>query len=145
MGRLPFLRSRRFYESHYPKFAAEPYDSGLRAPDDHERLIIFYAVTDIIRRFGGCYPALWAAFLDFRCLPRALVLHVCLPGGGYGFVRGRPHQDGTQTGVRVSLALVALIALLALALAPLFSSVETSPHRADRGAEGKHFGASSAQ
>ena len=70
-----------------------------------------------------------AAFLG------TLALHLCLHWRWVtALVRGRPHQGGTQTGVRV-----------ALALAPLFSSVETSPHRAGRGAEGRHFGASSAQ
>ena len=74
----------------------------------------------------------------------SLALHLCLHWRWVtALVRGRPRQGGTQPGVRVALALVALIALLALALAPLFSSVETSSHRAGRGAEGKHFGASS--
>ena len=74
----------------------------------------------------------------------SLALHLCLHWRWVtALVRGRPRQGGTQPGMRVALALVALIALLALALAPLFSSVETSSHRAGRGAAGKHFGASS--
>jgi hypothetical protein len=73
-----------------------------------------------------------------------LALHLCLHWRWViALVRGRPHQGDTQARVRIALGLVGLIALLALALAPFLSPIETSSHGPGRAGVEKHLGTSS--